>query len=104
MIKLDESSELNILNMLVDHKALSPQQFKQIQTLSGESGKSQLSTAFELNLTSSEKILKILSESYSLPTIDLKKMVITDQIRKVASLRYLKENILLPFEITCEVV
>ena len=37
MIKLDESSELNILNMLVDHKALSPQQFKQIQTLSGES-------------------------------------------------------------------
>jgi type IV pilus assembly protein PilB len=104
MIKLDESSELNILNMLVDHKALSPQQFKQIQTLSGESGKSQLSTAFELNLTSSEKILKILSESYSLPTIDLKKMVITDQIRKVASLRYLKENILVPFEITGEVV
>ena len=31
-------------------------------------------------------------------------MVITDQIRKVASLRYLKENILVPFEITGEVV
>ena len=33
MIKLDESSELNILNMLVDCKALTSQQFNQRETL-----------------------------------------------------------------------
>ena len=104
MIRLDDSSELNILNMLVDHKALTSQQFKQIQTLSEEGGKSKLTTAFELNLTNPATILKILSESYSLPTIELKKIVITDQIRKIASLRYLKENIIIPFEITGEIV
>ncbi len=104
MIKLDESSELNILNMLVDHKVLTSQQFKQIETLSKEGGKSKLSTAFELNLTSAEKILEILSESYSLPTINLQKVVITDQIRKVAALRYLKENTIVPFEITGDIV
>ena len=104
MIKLDESSEINILNMLVDYKAITSQQFKQIETLSAEGGKSKLSTAFELNLTSAEKILKILSESYSLPTIELKKIVITDQIRKIAALRYLKENTIVPFEITGDIV
>ena len=104
MIKLDDSSELNILNMLVDHKILTSQQFKQIETLSEEGGKSKLITAFELNLTNSATIQKVLSESYSLPSIELKKIVITDQIRKVASLRYLKENIIIPFEITGEVV
>ena len=96
MIKLDDSSELNILNMLVDHKILTSQQFKQIETLSEEGGKSKLITAFELNLTNSATIQKVLSESYSLPSIELKKIVITDQIRKVASLRYLKENIIIP--------
>ena len=104
MIKLDDSSELNILNMLVDHKVLTSQQYKQIETLSEEGGKSKLITAFELNLTNSATIQKVLSESYSLPSIELKKIVITDQIRKVASLRYLKENIIIPFEITGEVV
>ncbi len=104
MIKLDESSEQNILNMLVDHKALTSQQLKQIQTLSEEGGKSKLTTAFELNLTNSATILKVLSESYSLPSIELKKIVITDQIRKIASLRYLKENTIVPFEITGEIV
>ena len=97
-------SELNILNMLVDCKALTSQQFKQIETLSAEGGKSKLSTAFELNLTSDEKILKVLSESYSLPTVELKKVVITDQIRKTAALRYLKENTIVPFEITGDIV
>ena len=104
MIKLDESSELNILNMLVDHKVLTSQQFKQIETLSKEGGKSKLSTAFELNLTSAEKILEILSDSYSLPKVNLQKVVITDQIRKVAALRYLKENTIVPFEITGDIV
>ena len=104
MIKLDESSELNILNMLVDHKALSPQQFKQIQTLSDEGGKSKLTTAFELNLVDNENILRVLSESYSLPRVDLKRIVITDQIRKLASLRYLKDNIIIPFEVTGDVI
>ena len=104
MIKLDDSSELNIINMLVDHKALTSQQFKQIQTLSEEGGKSKLTTAFELNLTNSATILKILSDSYSLPLIELKKVVITDQIRKLAALRYLKENIIIPFEVTGEII
>ena len=52
MLKLNESSEQSILNMLVEHKSITSQQLKQIETLSREGGKSKLETSFELNIGS----------------------------------------------------
>jgi type IV pilus assembly protein PilB len=98
MIRLDNASEKNILNMLMEHQALDHTQIKQIETISKESGKSQLETAFELNITNSDKIVKILSESFSLPIVDLKKIKVNDDIKKIADIRYLKDNIIVPFE------
>ena len=46
--------------MLRDHNALSAQQIKQIETLSQESGKSQIETAFELNITNDTKVAQLL--------------------------------------------
>ena len=46
MLKLNESSEQSILNMLVEHKSITSQQLKQIDTLSREGGKSKLETSF----------------------------------------------------------
>ena len=58
MLKLNESSEQSILNMLVEHKSITSQQLQQIETLSREGGKSKLETSFELNITDTSKILK----------------------------------------------
>ena len=104
MLKLNESSEQSILNMLVEHKSITSQQLQQIETLSREGGKSKLETSFELNITDTSKILNILSEAYSLPKVELKKIVITDKIKQLAGLRYLRENIIVPFEFTSEIV
>ena len=52
--------------MLRDHNALSVQQIKQIETLSQESGKSQIETAFELNITNDTKVAQLLSDSFSI--------------------------------------
>ena len=104
MLKLNESSEQSILNMLVEHKSITSQQLQQIETLSREGGKSKLETSFELNITDTSKILNILSEAYSLPKVELKKIVITDKIKQLAALRYLRENIIVPFEFTSEIV
>jgi hypothetical protein len=98
MLKLNETSEQSILNMLVEHKSITSQQLQQIETLSREGGKSKLETSFELNITDTSKILNILSEAYSLPKVELKKIVITDKIKQLAGLRYLRENIIVPFE------
>ena len=68
MIRLDYTSEKSIINMLKDHDALSTQQIKQIETLSQESGKSQIETAFELNITND--ILDLLNKK--IKNIELK--------------------------------
>ena len=74
--KLDATSEQNILNMLMESSSISSEQMSKINTTSQEIGKTKLETAFELNFTDEDKIVKILSTSYSMDIIDLKKTVI----------------------------
>jgi type IV pilus assembly protein PilB len=97
-IKLDSTSEQNILNMLMEGSIISSEQISKINSTSGEIGKSKLETAFELNFVDEDKILKLLSSSYSLPIIDLKKTVIDPKIKKIIDARYIQDNLLVPFE------
>ena len=98
-IQLDTTSEQNILNMLMDQSVISTEQMTKIKTMSKEIGKSRLETAFELNLTDEKKIIAILSKSYSLDTVDLKKYKINDKLKKIVPLDYIRSNTLVPFEI-----
>ena len=98
-IHLDTTSEQNILNMLMDQSVISIDQMTKIKSMSKEIGKSRLETAFELNLTDEKKIIEILSKSYSLDTVDLKKYKINDKLKKIVPLDYIRSNTLVPFEI-----
>ena len=98
-IQLDATSEQNILNMLMDQSVISIDQMTKIKAMSKEIGKSILETAFELNLTDEKKIISILSKSYSLDIVDLKKYKINDKLKKIVPLDYIKSNTLVPFEI-----
>ena len=98
-IQLDTTSEQNILNMLMDQSVISTDQMTKIKTMSEEIGKSRLETAFELNLTNEKKIIEILSKSYSLDTVDLKKYKINDKLKKIVPFDYIRSNTLVPFEI-----
>ena len=98
-IQLDTTSEQNILNMLMDQSVISTDQMTKIKSMSKEIGKSRLETAFELNLTDEKKIIAILSKSYSLDTVDLKKYKINDKLKKIVPLDYIRSNTLVPFEI-----
>ena len=97
--QLDQTSEQNILNMLMDQSVISTDQMTKIKSMSKEIGKSRLETAFELNLTDEKKIIAILSKSYSLDTVDLKKYKINDKLKKIVPLDYIRSNTLVPFEI-----
>ena len=99
MIRLDYTSEKSIINMLKDHDALSTQQIKQIETLSQESGKSQIETAFELNITNDTKVAQLLSDSFSIPLVNLNEIKISDNLKKYTEIRFLKENYIIPFEV-----
>lgn len=99
MIKIDQTSEQNIINMLIEHSIVDYNQVKKINEISRESGKSRLQTVIDLNLTDEVKILKLLSTSYSLPIIDLKKYTLSEQIKKIIPNSYINSNFLVPFEI-----
>ena len=99
MIRLDNTSEKSIINMLRDHNALSAQQIKQIETLSKESGKSQIETAFELNITNDTKVAQLLSDSFSIPLVNLNEIKLNDDLKKYTEIRFLKENYIIPFEV-----
>ena len=101
---LDASSEQNILNMLMDQSAISTDQMNKIKSMSKEVGKSKLETAFELNLTNENKILSLLSKAYSLDVVDLKKHVVTDKLKKIVPIDYIRNNTLVPFEIHGEIL
>ena len=102
MIRLDNTSEQSIITMLRDNNVLNVDQVKQIETLSKESGKSQLETAFELNITNDSKIAKLLSDSFSIPLVSLEQVKITKDLKKYAELSYLKDNTIIPFAIEGE--
>ena len=70
-INLDPQSEQSILNMLLDHSVLNDSSISKIVNTSKEIGKTKIETAIELKLTDEQKILKILSSSYSLDVVDL---------------------------------
>ena len=101
-IQLDPASEQNILNMLIEQSVISVDQLNKIKNMSKEIGKTRLETAFELNLANEEKIISILSKSYSIDTVDLKKYKVNDKLKKIVPLDYIRNNTLVPFEIVGE--
>ena len=103
-LKLDTTSEQNILNMLMDHSLIKTNDMEKIKKMSAEIGKSKLETAFELNLTDETKILNLLANSYSLPIVDLKKYEVNDKLKQVIDSNYIKKNSLVPFEINGNVL
>ena len=99
-INLDPQSEQSILNMLLDHSVLNDSSVSKIINTSKEIGKTKIETAIELKLTDEQKILKILSSSYSLDIVDLNEKKIDDKIKKILDLRFVEDNHIVPFEIS----
>ena len=55
--KLDNTSEQNILNMLMESSSISNEQMTKINNTSVEIGKTKLETAFELNFASEDNLI-----------------------------------------------
>ena len=88
-IKLDSKSEQNILNMLLDNAAITSAQLSKVNSTSDEIGKTKLETAFELNITSENIIVKLLSNTYSLDIVELSEKKIDEKLKKVMDIRFI---------------
>ena len=97
--KLDNKSEQNIINMLLDHDQLTNDQLSKIKKGSPEIGKTELETAFEFKFTDEDKILSTLSSTYHLETINLSEKKISEELFDILSLNFLETHQIAPFEI-----
>ena len=86
ILRLDNTSEQNILNMLMENKIINAEQMKQIQSVSKEVGTTRLETALNRELTNEVEIRKTLSESYSLPIVELKKYKLDDKLKNIKTI------------------
>ena len=78
MLKISRESEINLINVLIDHDIISGKDLANIKKVSSEKNSSQIDAVFELKLTDENKILDVLVKEQNLEVVDLTKSEITD--------------------------
>ena len=99
MLKISRESEINLINVLIDHDIISGKDLAKIKKVSAEGNKSQIDAVFELKLTDEEKIVDVLVKEQSLEVIDLSKCQITEEIKAVLPSNYINMNFVAPFKV-----
>ena len=69
MLKISRESEINLINVLIDHDIISGKDLVKIKKVSTEGNKSQIDAVFELKLTDEAKIVDVLDHSVLLPQV-----------------------------------
>jgi len=98
MLKISRESEINLINVLIDHDIISGKDLPNIKKLSSDGNKSQIDAVFELKLTDENKILDVLVKEQNLEVADLSKIEITDEIKSVLPSNYINVNFVAPFK------
>ena len=98
MLKISRESEINLINVLIDHDIISGKDLAKIKKASADGKKSQIDAVFELKLTDEKKILDVLVKEQNLEVVDLSKAEITDDIKTVLPSNYINMNFVAPFK------
>ena len=104
MLKISRESEINLINVLIDHDIISGKDLANIKKVSAEKKKSQIDAVFELKLTDENKILDVLVKEQNLEVIDLSKIQITEDIKTVLPSNYINMNFVAPFKMEGKVL
>ena len=80
MLKISRESEINLINVLIDHDIISGKDLINIKKVSTEKNKSQIDAVFELKLTDEDKILNVLVKEQNLEVVDLSKIELSEEI------------------------
>ena len=89
MLKISRESEINLINVLIDHDIISGKDLPNIKKLSSEGKKSQIDAVFELKLTDENKILDVLVKENE-STFWSCKLAIMEKENKIEKINNLK--------------
>ena len=99
MLKISRESEINLINVLIDHDIISGKDLPNIKKLSSDGNKSQIDAVFELKLTDENKILDVLVKEQNLEVVDLSKVQINEKVKTVLPSNYINVNFVAPFKV-----
>ncbi len=99
MLKISRESEINLINVLIDHDIISGKDLPNIKKVSSEKNSSQIDAVFELKLCNEDKILDVLVKEQNLEVVDLSKVQISDKIKTVLPSNYINVNFVAPFKV-----
>tara|TARA_B100000287_G_scaffold218544_1_gene206080 strand:+ start:160 stop:1911 length:1752 start_codon:yes stop_codon:yes gene_type:complete len=99
MLKISRESEINLINVLIDHDIISGKDLPKIKKASSEGNKSQIDAVFELKLTDENKIVDVLVKEQNLEVVDLSKVQVGDDIKTVLPSNYINMNFVAPFKV-----
>ena len=99
MLKISRESEINLINVLIDHDIISGKDLLKIKKASSEGNKSQIDAVFELKLTDENKIVDVLVKEQNLEVVDLSKVQVGDDIKTVLPSNYINMNFVAPFKV-----
>ena len=99
MLKISRESEINLINVLIDHDIISGKDLINIKKVSTEKNKSQIDAVFELKLADEDKILNVLVKEQNLEIVDLAKVQLSDNIKSVLPSNYINTNFVAPFKV-----
>ena len=99
MLKISRESEINLINVLIDHDIISGKDLVNIKKVSTDGNKSQIEAIFELKLANEDKILNVLVKEQNLEVVDLSKVEITNEIKTVLPSNYININFVAPFKV-----
>jgi len=99
MLKISRESEINLINVLIDHDIISGKDLPNIKKLSSDGNKSQIDAIFELKLTDEKKILDVLVKEQNLEVVDLTKIQIDESFKTVLPSNYINMNFVAPFKV-----
>ncbi len=99
MLKISRESEINLINVLIDHDIISGKDLVNIKKVSTDGNKSQIEAIFELKLANEDKILNVLVKEQNLEVVDLSKVEITNEIKAVLPSNYININFVAPFKV-----
>lgn len=99
MLKISRESEINLINVLIDHDIISGKDLAKIKQASADGNKSQIDAVFELKLTDEGKILDVLVKEQNLEVVDLTKVQVAEEVKAVLPSNYIKMNFVAPFKV-----
>ena len=99
MLKISRESEINLINVLIDHDIISGKDLAKIKKPSADGNKSQIDAVFELKLTDEDKILDVLVKEQNLEVVDLTKAQAVEEVKAVLPSNYIKMNFVAPFKV-----